>query len=293
MSNLKSYQFVSMTTNCIIDIYDNAVSNIEESFFEISKETRRLELKYNFYNENSYLSKIINNRDSNKIYLDEETSQILKTIRKLCEDTKGIFDISVGTINHCYKYKTIEEVSNCVASLKSKMGLENWSIKNNLLEFKHKETKLDLGGVIKEYAVDASAEILIKKNIKSAIVNFGGDLRVIGKKPDGNNFAVAIKNPKDKDKVLLVINLENQALTTSASYERKTIIENKEFSHICSTKDINNEIISSTVIGNSALACGVYSTSFMIDSKIDIPQNLKILLVDNDLRIHQNIIKGE
>ena len=64
----------------------------------------------------------------------------------------------MGTINHCYKYKTIEEVSNCVASLKSKMGLENWSIKNNLLEFKHKETKLDLGGVIKEYAVDASAE---------------------------------------------------------------------------------------------------------------------------------------
>jgi thiamine biosynthesis lipoprotein len=40
--------------------------------------------------------------------------------------------------------------------------------------------ELDFGGVVKEYAVDRAATLCREAGIKQALINLGGDIRLVG-----------------------------------------------------------------------------------------------------------------
>ncbi|NQY22152.1 MAG: FAD:protein FMN transferase [Campylobacteraceae bacterium] len=284
-----NFEFVCMTSPCSIQVYSGEYDNAKAAFEEIKKNSFYLEKKYNFYDEDSYLSKVINLRSSNEVKVDNKTSEILKSVKELSIKTNNIFDITMGTLNKSYKKDSKKEIEESLKELISKTGIDSWGINKKSLSFKYKETLIDLGGVIKEYAVDEAVKILKKHNIISAIVNFGGDLFVLGKKPNGEMFKVGIKNPKNTSENLLAVKLYNQGLTTSASYERNRIVEDEEFSHILTKSKRQKDIISSTVISSSTLKSGIYSTSFMISNNIDIPDEVNVVLIDTDLQIHHNL----
>lgn len=284
-----SYTFVSMTTPCSIQIYDGTQANANQCFHAVEQYTQSLEKKYNFFSSDSYLSQVINNRDTNEVKIDEQTYKVLETVRHLSVETKGLFDITMGTLKPCYKKNTIAEVEQCLDELSGSTGLDSWALDDGHIIFKHLDTRIDLGGVIKEFSVDECVKIFHEYGISAAIVNFGGDMYALGQKPSGQDFMVAIKNPKDPQKNLVTVKLRDQALTTSASYERSTDIGGESFSHILSTTDKSEGILSATVISDSVLKSGIYSTSFMISTDIVIPDGLKVVLVDDDLRLHQNL----
>lgn len=284
-----NFEFISMTTPCKVQLYKVDEKTALKCFEEIKNNTLYLENKYNFYSQNSYLSKFINNRNKNKIKLDSQTAFVLKRVRDFSIQTNNLFDITMGTIKKCYNYNSLDLVRNSLEKYLAKTGIESWDIINRQLIFKYKETLLDLGGVIKEYAVDEAINIVKKNKIDSAIINFGGDIFTIGTKANGDTFSIAIKNPKNPKENLVIVNIRNQALTTSANYERKKEIQGEEFSHILTKTKQQKDIISSTIISKSTLQSGIYSTSFMIDTNIDIPEDMKVVLIDKELKLHQNI----
>lgn len=287
-----SASFVSMTTECSVLVYDTDISMsiIEKVFDLVRQNTLRLEKKYSFYNQDSYLNKVINDRETKEVLIDDETANVLSVVREISSLTNGYFDITMGTLKHCYKESTKKAMQKSLDELSSQTGFDSWNIKDNKLYFKYQKTKLDLGGVIKEYAIDEAIKIIKEHNIKSAIVNFGGDISTIGLKSDGNSFGVAIKNPLNKEQDVVLINLFNKALTTSANTERWFEIEGEKFPHIQSKNNLNSEVISATIIADSALVSGIFSTAFMIGTNIDIPDFIKVALIDKDLRLHQNIL---
>jgi thiamine biosynthesis lipoprotein len=79
--------------------------------------------------------------------------------------------------------------------------------------------RIDLGGIAKGYAVDLGIAVLKKRGITSAIVQAGGDSRVLGDKR-GRPWNVAIRDPRNKQNVVAVIPLVNAAISTSGDYER-------------------------------------------------------------------------
>jgi thiamine biosynthesis lipoprotein len=162
------------------------------------------------------------------------------------------------------------------------VGCENISIKKNKLYFTNEFTKIDLGGFVKEYSVDRAVKIIKKYKIKSALINFGGDIFAIGKKPNGSKYSIGVTNPQNKNEFLFTVDIENQALTTSASYERNTIVENVEYSHIIKREN-KSDILSATVVSHSCLNSGVYATSLMCDTSIN---NLnETYLINKDLEV--------
>lgn len=278
-----------MTTPCTVQIYEGTEENAGKCFKAIKENTLALEKKYNFYNDSSYLNQVINRRKNNKVQLDQQTYDVLSIVKDLSLKTNGLFDITMGTLKQCYKKHTLEDVKQCLGELVTATGLDSWTLTQGCIVFKNTQTLIDLGGVIKEYSVDEAAKIVREHGIKSAIINFGGDMQTVGQKSEGQDFSIAIKNPHDPKKTLVTIKLNDQALTTSASYERSIKIEGKEFSHILSPVQQDKGIISATIISDSTLKSGIYSTSFMISTHIEIPEDLKVVLIDSDLRLHQNI----
>ena len=260
------YHFIAMTTPCEVILYSDQKIKADNAAQDILKEVKRLEKKYNYYDDTSFLSQI-NLRATN--VLDNETKTLLSRAKKYYTMTSGIFDITIATIKDLYKSHTnIDILEKEKEKLLPYVGSEHFEIKRNKILFDNPFTKLDLGGFVKEYAVDQSIKIVKKHKIRSAMINYGGDLYALGKKPDGQKFCVGIKDPQDNTKHSQYVDLEDQALTTSASYERNYQIEDDLFSHIMSKSLPSSSVKSVTVISHNCVESGVFSTALMIDPSL-------------------------
>jgi len=274
------YKFIVMTSPCEIHIYANNETLSRNTAKKILIMAKKLEEKYNFYNPNSYLS-TLNQRKTDK--LDVQTKDLLTRAKLFYTKTDEIFDITMGTLTDARKQKSIEKVEEEVAKLKPYIGVEHFKIKKEKLNFDNPYTLIDLGGFVKEFAVDQAVKILKKEKISSALINFGGDIYALGTKPNGEPFSIGIKNPLNPNEYLTHANISNQALTTSASYERSHMVEEKNYSHIISTKELQTQIVSATVISSSVVESGVFSTALMIDPTLMTP--LDKILIDKKLTI--------
>jgi thiamine biosynthesis lipoprotein len=269
-----------MTSPCELHIYSNddiKSRNIAKKILTMAKE---LERKYNFYNPNSYLS-ALNQRKVDSI--DTQTKDLLTRAKLFYSKTNGIFDITMGTLTKSRKLETIEEVEKEVNNLTPYLGADHFKIKKNRLIFDNPYTLIDLGGFVKEFAVDQAVKIVKKEKINSALINFGGDIYALGSKPNGTPFSIGIKNPQNPNEYLTDAQISNQALTTSASYERNHKVEDRLFSHIISTSKSQQKVLSATVISSSVIESGVFSTALMIEPTI--PTKLKNILIMNSLEI--------
>jgi len=275
------FQFEAMSTPCELLIYAPSKEAARTVAKEILLQTKELEKKYNYFDPASLVSHI-NARKTQE--LDAQSKDILSRAKIFYEETKGIFDITLATIKPLYKLDSLELFEKEKERLLSYVGCEHFTIKKNKIFFDNPYTMIDLGGMVKEYAVDKAVMLLKKRKIQSALVNFGGDIYALGCKPDGRAFKIGIKNPKEPKEHLLYVDLQNAALTTSASYERNTTIEGKSFSHILSKGEVKNGILSSSVLSNSALISGVFSTALNIDSTLK--SKYKTIKIDQNLEIH-------
>jgi thiamine biosynthesis lipoprotein len=263
-----------MTTHCEVTIYNDNQKSSDEIAILIIKEVKRLEKKYNYFNPDSLLSQI-NNRVVNII--DKETKELLSRSKKYYSSTNKTFDITIATIKDFYKNaKAYSELEQQISKVKEYVGCEHFQLKKDKIIFDNEYTKIDFGGIVKEYSVDRTVNILRKHKIKSALVNYGGDIYALGRKPDNTLFEIGIKNPDNPKHLIRKVCIENEALTTSGSYERNYKIEDKEFSHIISKNNkIENKSV--TIISSNCVESGVYSTSMIIDKNLTTKKK-KIIL---------------
>jgi len=260
------YKFSAMSTPCELIIYETQKSKADSLAESVVLEAKRLEKKYNYYDKNSFLS-LINTR---QVYqLDQESKMLLQRAKQYYTLTNGIFDITIATLKPLFVSETsLSKLAEKKAKLLPFVSCKHFEIKKDKIIFDNEYTQIDLGGFVKEYAVDRTMQILKKKKIKSALINFGGDIYAIGKKPNGERFKIGIKDPHDPQKHIEYIEIEDQALTTSASYERNHMIEKEQFSHIISKEESSQRPHSVTVISSTCVESGVYSTALMIEPEL-------------------------
>lgn len=294
------YTFLCMTTPCEVQVYSQSAQLANRLAKRIEKNSKRLEKKYNFFNPNSFLSQL-NSRQQEIMTIDAETHSVLSQVRSLSEQTQGLFDITTGTLKHCAQLHSIDEVESCRSDLRHCMGPDSWQLLDKAILFNNDKVKLDLGGVIKEVAVDQAGKLAQEAKL-SALINFGGDIYVNGTKPNGDGFKVAIKNPKDPSQHIAVVQLSNQGLTTSAHYERNTLVEGKSYSHIIDARteqtggvnldtsdQLQPTILSATAISDSVLTSGLLTTALMIEPSLKPLPETHIVLIDDQLQVRHNL----
>ena len=177
---LEIYKFDCFTTPCELQLYCSDKTVADNCAKDILHESKRLEKKYNYFDSNSLVSKI-NNRTMT--LLDNESKTLLSRAKQYYTKTNTIFDITLATIKDIYTINnSLNEVKIQKESLSKYIGCDHFTIKKNKIYFDNDFTKIDLGGFVKEFSVDRAVSIIKKYKIKSALVNFGGDIFAIGTK---------------------------------------------------------------------------------------------------------------
>jgi thiamine biosynthesis lipoprotein len=148
---------------------------------------------------------------------------------------------------------------------------------------------IDLGAVAKGFAIDLAANEL--KEFKGFVVNAGGDLFAGGFDQKGEPWKIGIQHPEIKDEIIYVIEISNEAVCTSGSYERKNA-KLPGMHHIINpqTKESPNDWVSSTVIAPFAMMADAFSTTaFLLGNekgkKLIKDVNLRGILITPDLEI--------
>lgn len=96
---------------------------------------------------------------------------------------------------------------------------------------------LDLGAIAKGYAADRAIAVLVSRGVKHAMVDIGGELRLLGGKPDGTPWRAGIRNPRwnhsDPDAALSGrLELADAGIATSGDYENYFTHLGRRYLHI-------------------------------------------------------------
>ncbi len=95
------------------------------------------------------------------------------------------------------------------------------------------QASIDVGALGKGYATEKAAEYLQQQGAVSYVLNIGGNIRIIGQKPDGSGWKTAVKDPEDpENSYAATLDLTDTACVTSGNYERFFSVEGKQYHHI-------------------------------------------------------------
>jgi FAD:protein FMN transferase len=126
---------------------------------------------------------------------------------------------------------------------------------------------LDLGGIAKGYAADEVGRILAGKGVKAAVIDLGGNVKVVGKKPDGSKWRIGVQNPSDSRGAYIGIASlgEGATVVTSGIYERYFIdTDGRSYHHIFDTRTgypVEGDLFSVTVISTASMDADGLSTA--------------------------------
>jgi thiamine biosynthesis lipoprotein len=91
---------------------------------------------------------------------------------------------------------------------------------------------LDLGAIAKGRAVDRALDKLVARGIRNAIIDAGGDLRIIGSRPGKDSWRIGVQHPREPGVLLLTLDLKDTAIVTSGDYERFFMVDGVRYHHI-------------------------------------------------------------
>lgn len=201
------------------------------------EEVARIERKYSRYQPESVVSRINDAAGKAWVECDEETMALLDYADAVWRSSGGLFDVTSGVLRRAWNFDKTEVPSQeSLFPLLKLVGWQRVERRENDVRLPQEGMQLDFGGIGKEYAADAAAEILCEEGVRNGYVNLGGDIRVIGPKPGGEPWSIAIRDPRNPGRTIASIPVSSGAIATSGDYERFFEVDGRRYCHIINPK---------------------------------------------------------
>jgi len=266
---------------------------VNKAFAEI----KRIEEMMSEWEKGSELSRINRNAGKKAIKVSPEILEIITQSIKFSQISRGAFDISWAVLAELWNFSREEPAipqKEKVAEALKLVDYQNIAVdrENSTVLLKNKGMRIGLGGIAKGYAVDRAIQALQQEGVKDAIVNAGGDLRVIGKK-DGQPWRVGVQDPRERGNLLGVLEITDTSFASSGDYERYFIKDGFRYHHLLDPKTgfPAQECRSVTIICPSALRADALSTAVFVLGSVaglELIEELfgaEVLIIDQEGRI--------
>lgn len=266
--NYYRFPFKAMGSPCEIQLFAQYELLAKQIAQMAIADVQRLEAKYSRYRADSLLSRI--NRVAQlggSIEVDEETASLLNYADTCHQQSDGLFDISSGLLRKIWRFDQPQVPSQSqIDTLLHHIGWHKVRWEPPSLTFSQSGMELDLGGIVKEYAADRAAEVCRMAGAQHGVINLGGDIKIIGPRADGRPWHIGIHHPRQANRLLQTVSLNNGALATSGDYERCFIVDGVRYTHIINPKTgwPVKHLTSVSVVSDFCVIAGSTSTIAML-----------------------------
>ena len=261
-------QFRCMASPCEVLIECDSRSTAHQLLTRAQIEAERIEQKFSRYRDDNIVHRI---NQGEGVEVDVETALLLDFAAHCYCLSDGYFDITSGILRRAWHYgpdNRIPEQSEIDALLPS-IGWDKVTWKNP--EFGLPAgMEIDFGGIGKEYAVDATLQLLQQNTDASLMVNFGGDCHASGPLADGSPWMTGIEDPHRPGDASAVIQLKQGALATSGDVFKFIEQDGKRYGHILNPLSgwpDPDSPLSVTVAAPTCTEAGILSTLAMLQGK--------------------------
>ena len=297
---IEKNKFFFLNSILTLNILDDNIDKAKISD-EIEKRIIDLENKFSTHLDKSEVIDINNNSGIKPIKVSDDTFYVIKKSLDYSNISNGLFDVTVGNLVNLWgidteneKLPKKQEINDTLPTIDyKKIQLDEI---NKTVFLKQTGMKIDLGAIAKGYVADEINKILEKHNVKTAIINLGGNIYVYGNK-NGDDFKVGIRNPSSSNpnEYLGIYKTQDNTIVTSGVYERFFEQNGIRYHHILSTKDgypINNHLLSTSIITKYSIdADALSTTTFALGLEeglklIESMPNVEAIFITDDKKIY-------
>ena len=296
----ESIQVIAMDTAMVLTAYGKESTR---AVYDAEEEVRRLDALLSRTSGSSEIS-MLNGAGGEMVPVGAEICTLIQTAGDFTEATGGAFDITIAPVVSAWGFTTDSyQVPDreALQTLLESVGMEHVHLSGGSARL-DPGTMIDLGGIAKGYTADRVAEIFQEHAVPRGKVELGGNILVIGDKPDGTAWRVGVQDPKHPDEadgLVCVLNLTDAFAVTSGSYQRYFEQDGKRYHHIIDPATgcpADSGLTSVTVAADSARGngtmCDALSTALFVmgeDKALDFWRSgvydFQLVLVTEDGRV--------
>ena len=235
---------------------------------------------YDIYNEYDGMTNIASlnaNAGKGAVKVDKKIIDLLSLSKELYSLTDGEMNIAMGAVLSIWHDCRDEATENPDSARvptddELKTAAEHTDISKLIIdkeagtvELCDPGMSLDVGAIAKGYAVEKVAKLIAAEYGDGFVLDVGGNLRVIGTKPDGSGWLAGIRNPDTAalETIVYKTEIKNASLVTSGSYERFYTVGGVRYHHIINSETLfpENYYASVSVLTKSSALSDALSTA--------------------------------
>lgn len=251
--NGDSADFYYFNTQISVVVYkgsltDKVKNKIDETLNDIEKE-------YSVNKSLSFTEQFNSLQMGQTLTVSKQTMEILSEAKETYVFSDGKFNPQIYPLVRLWGFSPQFPVANFSppsntqinAILQSGLDFANsYTIEGNLLT-KTTNAQIDLGGILKGFASDKIAKILIDNGHKDGFVNVGGSsLSLL------DVSLLSVIHPREEGHILSIIkDLEHTTVSTSGDYQRYYVYNGIRYSHLINPQNgypVNTGIQSATIV---------------------------------------------
>jgi len=288
--------FFALGTINNIRIFDSKKENVAEKAIERVAE---IDNRMSAFKPESDISKLGANSGQSFQSIHKDTFQLIHKAVEFGDLSNGAFDITIRPLVDLWGINKkgsfvpsdfeIQKTLSLIDYQAIRLNPESWGV-----FLKKPGQALDLGGIAKGFAADEVKRILLEDGIQSALINLGGNVVTVGKRPDGQPWQIGIQNPlAPTGQYLGVLSASDKTVVTSGSNERFFINDGIRYHHILDPrtgKPAQNSLLSVTAVCTcSADADALTTALFILGPEKSLPLLSKMgaeaIFVSDDLTV--------
>ncbi len=284
-----------------IYVFDTVVTmvfyedNCEEHYKKIKTKLNEISRDTNDFSSNETKTSIYDLNEKREINASDTQIDIINKAVNLINDTNGYFNPFMGRLTHKWK----EAISKSEVLSKDIIDSELEIINNTSVTITGSKVTLngngniDLGGIVKGYALEYIRTYLSSNNITKYYVDCGSSSIYIG----DNSASVAFSNPY-RSNYIKVLSLDNIGVATSNGKHQNVVIDGVRYHHLINPKTgyPSNNYDTISLLGKidntllDAYSTSVFSMSAEDGKSFAKSKGINLLTYSNgNLEYHTNI----
>lgn len=253
------------------------------------------------FDSTSLVSKV-NRQDSTPVNTDFIKVYVMS--RRINKISTGAFDPTLAPLIRAWGFEKEHRPSVdtlLIDSLMNHVGIAKTHLYHDALIKDVSGIEFNFSAIAKGYGCDEIGEMFKRNNVTNYLVEIGGEIAASGYNPQGTDWHVSIDKPiidstSSKHEAQEIIAFSNMGMATSGNYRNFHTVNNHQFGHIISARTgrpAETEIVSATVLANTAMEADALATTFMSMSKSEALElakksRLPIFLIFNNYDVWQS-----
>jgi thiamine biosynthesis lipoprotein len=245
---------------------EGSAQALQAAFDEIA----RLEAVLSDYREDSELSRMNREAGAAPFPCSSDLFEFLLAAIGYSRETGGAFDVTAAPLVSLWDLRGAGRIPSSAEIERARrqvgfslLGLDRT---RSTVRFQAPGMRLDPGALGKGFALDAAARTLRSRGVRSAMLDFGGQILAIGAPPGAAAWEIDVAHPLDRSRPVTSLMVRDQSVATSGSSERGLIVEGRRLGHVVDprTGAPIEALGSATVIAATGAEADALSTALLV-----------------------------